>query len=110
MVLYAGIFHVCSAFHFCTVARNEQPNLMHFLPKPINPQTLQGMKKDSSAYETMNTVIASHNQLIKSLGPGTPISVGHFIGSPSVTVNTASGTVKRGKVMAQMGASAPANS
>lgn len=80
------------------------------LPSPINPQTLAGLKKDASSYETAKATIDAHNQLIQSLGPGATINSSHFIPSTDVTVTAASGSVKRGKLMASIGSTAPANS
>jgi hypothetical protein len=76
------------------------------LPKPINPLTLNGMKKDQSSYETAKSIVAAHNTLIASLGPGPTINSSHFIPSKDVTVTQASGSLKRGNLSATIG-SAP---
>lgn len=84
------------------------------LPKPINPQTLPGLKVEkpspSHIYETAKATIDAHNQLIAALGPGASLSIRNFSSSPQVSVTEVSGTVKRGKFTALMGTSPAANS
>ena len=67
------------------------------LPKPIAPQTLAGLKSNSSVYETAKQQLDGHNALIISLSPGKVIGGSDFSLPQATNISSVTGTFKRGR-------------
>ena len=69
--------------------------------KPIAPQTLAGMKKDSASYETAKALIQANANVVDYLSPGDSVSAANFSLPTGASVFGVTGTFKRGTASVQ---------
>jgi len=82
---------------------------MAVTPKPLQNETINGLREQPQNYEAHRKTVAKVNEIVTALGPGTPLTAAGLTLSPGLgsdaKILTFNGTVKRGTFTVQIGTS-----
>ncbi len=80
-------------------------------PKPVSIQTINALNVQPEVYESHKSLVDAHNQLVKYVGPGTPVSTNHVATNSlgKQPAFSATGTFNRGRMAVTIGHGASPN-